>query len=280
MTSSRTWLITGVSRGLGRALAQAVLSRGETVLGTSRDGRVEWEPTAGTLHVLALDLTDAEAAARVVDEAYALTGHVDVLVNNAGYTLLGALEDASDNEVQRLFSVNVFAPVRIIRAALPLLRAQGRGHIVNITSVQGLDPGAAVGAYAASKAAMDAFTQALAIEIEPLGLRATAVAPGGLRTEFLSERSVDRSVRNAGAAYSGVDDALNRFGRISGRQIGDPDRAAVAIIAMVNADDPPRRLLLGSDALDRARRSAEGATAEQARWEHLSRSTDVQEGSA
>ncbi|QOG07386.1 SDR family NAD(P)-dependent oxidoreductase [Aureimonas sp. OT7] len=277
MTAPRTWLITGVSRGLGRALAEAALARGDTVVGTTRSGTADLAPGSGILHILPFELADAGAVASMVARAFSLAGHIDVLVNNAGYTLLGALEDASDAEVERLFSVNVFAPLRVIRAALPRLRAQGRGHIVNITSVQGRDPSAGVGVYAASKSAMDALTQALALEIEPLGLRATAVAPGGLRTEFLSDRSVDRSSGSSVAAYPSVGAALDRFRTVSGQQAGDPHRAAAAIIAIVDAKEPPRRLLLGSDAIDRARRSVEDAEAERARWETLSRSTDVPE---
>ncbi len=278
MTAARVWLITGIARGLGRALAEAVLARGETVVGTTRGNPVDLEIRSGTLHVLSFDLADERAAEATVAQAFALVGRVDVVVNNAGYTLIGALEDAGDDEVARLFAVNVFGPFRVIRAALPRLRAQGYGHIVNISSVQGEDPGAAVGIYAASKAALDAMTKALAIEVAPLGLRVTAVVPGGLRTEFLSERSVDRSQSATAAAYAAsVGAAIDRFREVHGRQPGDPTLAAEAIISAVSAADPPRRLLLGSDALSRSRRAAGAAAHEQNRWEAVSRSIDLRD---
>lgn len=145
----KTWFITGVSRGLGLALAQAALARGDTVVGTVRAGTPDLVAGPGKLHLLSLDMTEVDAVSSTVDQAFALAGTIDVIVNNAGYGLLGAIETATDDEVARLFEVDFFAPFRLIRAALPYLRAQGRGHILNVTSIAGRAPGAGSGLYAA-----------------------------------------------------------------------------------------------------------------------------------
>lgn len=155
----KTWFITGIFRGLGKALAQAALARGDTVVGTVREAAPDTEVGHGTLHVLTVDLTDAAAIAPAVSAAFDKVGHIDVLVNNAGYGLLGAIEEATDAEFQRLFAVNVFAPFAIIRAALPAMRRQGSGHILNITSIAGRAPAGSSGLYSATKSALEGLTQ-------------------------------------------------------------------------------------------------------------------------
>ncbi|MBP2300541.1 oxidoreductase [Azospirillum picis] len=275
----KTWFITGISRGLGRALAAAALAEGDHVVGTIRGGTVrngtpDLPAGPGRLEVLTVDLTDGAAAEAAVGEAFARLGRIDVLVNNAGYGLLGAIENASDAEAERLFNVNLFAPFRIIRAALPYLRAQGSGHIVNVTSIAGRAPGSGSGVYAATKYALEGLSASLAQEVGPLGIKVTAVAPGAFRTDFLSTHSIRKS-GSADAAYA---DSVGRmtaaFDAADGRQLGDPDRAARAILAMLRSDDPPLHLLLGSDALQRARAKLAAVTAEIDAWEELTRSTD------
>ena len=276
----KTWLITGISRGLGRALADAALARGDTVVGTVRDEAPAIEAGGGTLHVLRLEITDPAAVERTVAEAFAVTGRVDVLVNNAGYGLLGAVEEASDADVARLFDVNLFGPFQLIRAALPRLRTQGSGHIVNVTSIAGRAPMASSGLYAAAKSAMEGLSQSLSQEVAPLGIKVTAVAPGGFRTDFLSEHSIRRS-GEAAEAYAGtVGTALDHLAAIAGRQIGDPARGAAAIIAAVDADEPPLHLLLGSDALARARAKLDAVRDEMERWEGVTTGTDFPEAAA
>jgi NAD(P)-dependent dehydrogenase (short-subunit alcohol dehydrogenase family) len=189
----RTWFITGVSRGLGRAIAQAALTEGETVIGTVRDGAPDLAAGPGELHVLKLDVTDGEAVDTAVSQAFARAGTIDVVVNNAGYGLLGALEKATDSEARRLFEVDVFAPFRIIRAALPRLRAQRSGHIINITSIAGRAPGPGAALYSAAKYALEGLSASLAQEVRPLGVKVTAVAPGAFRTDFLSSHSIRKS---------------------------------------------------------------------------------------
>ena len=270
----KTWLITGISRGLGQALAQAALDRGDTVIGTVRDGAADLNTGRGKLHILHLDIAEREAAEPAVARAFELGGRIDVIVNNAGYGLLGAIEEATDAEIEHLFEVNVFGPIRLIRAALPRLRAQGNGHIVNITSIAGRAPMASSGVYAAAKSAMEGLSRSLLQEVGPLGLKVTAVAPGGFRTDFLSDHSIRRSSGTEDAYAGTVGRALAHLAEIKGKQIGDPARGASAILAAVDAETPPLHLLLGSDALRRAREKEDEVIEEMDRWEDVTRGTD------
>ena len=275
---TKHWFITGISRGLGLALAKAALSRGDTVVGTVRSGAPPIAAGAGTLHVLTLDVTDGAAIDRAVDEAFRLAGgRLDVVVNNAGYGLLGALEDATDEEAQRLFATDVFGPFKVIRAALPRLRTQGEARILNITSIAGRAPGAASALYAAAKYALEGLTASLHQEVAPLGVKLTAVAPGAFRTDFLSAHSIRLSETRAAGYDATVGKASAAFSSMAGQQLGNPDRAAEALLRIVDAPDPPLHLLLGSDALRRARAKLAAVESEIAIWEDLTISTDFPE---
>lgn len=272
--ADRIWFITGISRGLGFALAAAALDRGDRVVGTTRDGKMPEGLAAERLAVLALDTSGLEPAGDVVRQAHGLHGRLDLIVNNAGYGLLGSIESADASAVQQVFDVNVFGPLAIIRAALPLLRAQGSGHILNISSIAALAPAPGSGIYAATKAALSAMSVSLAQEVAPLGIWVTAVAPGSFRTDFLSDHSMRRTAQTIEdyAATSGrtVDGLLDKHGR----QAGDPALAAHAILAAVDAEEPPLDLLLGTDALDRSRRRLDRFESDVRQWEDLSASTD------
>lgn len=273
-----TWFITGISRGLGRALAIAALAQGDTVVGTVRATTFSLDSGNGILHVLDADLIDGEAAKTSVTKAFELVGNIDVIVNNAGYGLLGALEEASDAEVERLFAVDVFAPFRIIRAALPYLRRQGSGHIINITSIAGRAPTTGSAMYSAAKSALEGLSSALALEVAPLGIRVTAVAPGAFRTDFLSSHSIRKSQAEGNAYAETIGQSMAAFDSAAGRQAGDPDLAAQAILALVDSDNPPLHLLLGSDALRRARAKIDQVIDEIDIWETVTRGTDFKEG--
>lgn len=269
-----TWLITGISRGLGLALAQERLDRGDTVIGTVRQGAPALQVGAGTLHLLQADLADPAAALDVVREAYTRTQVIDVIVNNAGYGLLGALETSTDEEMRQLFEVDVFAPIRLIRAALPHLRVQGHGHIVNVTSIAGRAPGIGSALYCAAKGALESLSAALALEVAPLGIKITAVAPGAFRTDFLSEHSIRRSDQEDAAYAATIGTSQSAFKAGHGRQAGDPVAAARAISEAVASASPPLHLLLGSDALHRARVKLDSVASEMDSWQVLTRSTD------
>jgi NAD(P)-dependent dehydrogenase (short-subunit alcohol dehydrogenase family) len=274
----KNWLITGVSRGIGKALAEAALERGDTVVGTVREGTPEIAAGKGTFYCLPLEVRDPAAVQATVARAFELAGRLDVIVNNAGYGLLGAIENASDAEMTRLFEVNVFGPVRVIRAALPKLRAQRSGHIINITSIAGRAPNAGSGLYAATKSALEGLSPSLSRGLGPLGIHVTAVAPGAFRTDFLSDRSIRRSVRAPEDYSASAGKVVETLNAMAGKQIGDPVRGAQALLATVDSANPPLHLLLGTDALRRARENLDEVIEEIDRWEETTRSTDFPAG--
>ncbi len=273
----KTWFITGISRGFGKELAEQLVARGDTVIGTVRHDTADIVPGPGALHVLRLDVTDRAGVAAAVDQAFAL-GPVDVIVNNSGYGLLGALEAASDAEIDRLFATNVFGTIAVIRAALPHLRAQGFGHIVNISSIAGRAPGPGTSLYAATKFAIEGLSGSLAQELAPFGIKVTVVAPGAFRTDFLSDHSIRKSEAGDDGYGASVGQSLGALDAMAGSQIGDPARGATAMIAAVDADAPPLHLLLGSDALRRARAKLDAMIAEMDRWEAVTLGTDFPAG--
>jgi NAD(P)-dependent dehydrogenase (short-subunit alcohol dehydrogenase family) len=250
--TAKTWLITGCSSGFGEALARHVLASGDRAVITARK-RESVEPLSrehqGSALPLALDVTDLGSVSASVNEAVRWAGRLDVLVNNAGYGVVGAIEELSDDEVRRQFDTNVFGLWSMTRAALPTMRAQRAGHIINISSgISGFIASPGLGAYAASKHAVEALTEALAAEVAPLGIHVTAIEPGSFRTDWAGRSMVRANTRiDAYAPTAGQRD--HALEQINGRQIGDPTRAARVIHQLAHAPNPPRRLALGSDAL-------------------------------
>lgn len=273
-----TWFITGCSTGLGRALAQAVLERGENAAITARDttGLADLaQAYPKTALALALDVTDDDQVVAAVRQAEDAFGGIDVLVNNAGYGYRAAVEEGDPADVQRLFATNFFGPVALIKAALPGMRSRRSGVIVNISSIGALRRPPGSGYYAASKAALEAMTGSLRTEAEPLGIKVIAVEPGGFRTDF-SGRSLTQSA-------TVIDDYAGTAGQrrkendtVDGTQPGDPDRAAQAIIEVVAAPRPPSLLLLGRDALATATAVLDAQRAEVEEWRELTTSTDFE----
>jgi NAD(P)-dependent dehydrogenase (short-subunit alcohol dehydrogenase family) len=251
--NDRVWFITGASSGLGRALANAVLDRGERVVATARDpGRLAElaDRDRDRVVVASLDVTDAGQARSAVDAGLRAFGRIDVVVNNAGYGLFGALEELPEYELRQAFETNVFGALSVIRAALPQLRRQRSGHVVQISSLEGVAPAVAgEAAYAGTKFAVEGVAEALAKDVEHLGIRVTIVEPGPLRTDFGSS-AVALPPRSADYADS-VGKALEWFEGIAGKQPNDPDRVAAAIVEAVEADEPPLRLVLGEEAVSR-----------------------------
>ncbi len=247
---SRRWLITGVSSGLGRALAEHVLDRGDTVIGTLRnpDQASGFERLApGRSTALWLDITDDRAVAALVPRAVSLVGGLDVLVNNAGHSLLGAIEETSLEEARAIMAVNFFSAMQLTQTVLPRFRSQGSGHVVNVSSVAGTIgfPWAAM--YSASKSALAAWSDALAAETAGFGIKVTCLEPGGLRTNFAS--SSLRSVRRSLPAYVEPVAAVKlRYARAADQMPNDPRRAAEVIAGLVELEEPPMRVALGADA--------------------------------
>lgn len=249
-SGSRLWLITGIGRGLGLALAKAVIATGDCVAGTTRDGRYPF--TSGRLTVFKWDAETEGAQQSLVGNVISQFGRIDVLVNNAGYGLLGPVETSSSADVTRLFQVNFFTPLRLIQAVLPAMRQQRSGHILNVTSVAALDPLPGSAIYAAAKSALDALSHGLGRETLPYGISLTSVAPGGFRTDFLSAHSI-RIGSHEAEAYPAVIEQLNEMKLRNGKQGGDPGKGARIIIETVNSPNPPRTLVLGGDAFIRNR---------------------------
>lgn len=249
---SRRWLITGASGGLGRALAEGALGRGDAVVGTMRSGAAEFERLApGRSHAVQLDVSRLDDIPAVVEAAAARLGGIDVLVNNAGYCLAGAVEEIDDAEASAIFAVNLFAPLAMIRAALPHLRAADPGRIINISSLAAVESYPGLGLYCASKAGLSALSDTLAMEVQPSGVHVTAVEAGGMRTGFAG-----RSLRKAAGRLSIYEPMRSKvevaFRASDGRQANDPAAVADAILELSDLPLPPARLVLGQAALERA----------------------------
>jgi NAD(P)-dependent dehydrogenase (short-subunit alcohol dehydrogenase family) len=271
----KIFLVTGVSSGLGRAFAAGALEAGHRVIGTVRredDARDFAALAPGLAHPLVLDVTDFDGIAAAVADAERQAGPIDVLVNNAGYGHEGVLEESSIDDLQRQFAANVFGPVAMIKAVLPGMRARRRGHIVNVTSMGGFITMPGIAYYCGSKFALEGISEALGKEVAGFGIRVTALAPGQFRTDWAG-RSMDRTPRSI-ADYDAVMDPIRAARQEkSGRQPGDPARAAQALLALVEAETPPVRLFLGEDALGLVEQKLDAMRAEIAAWDALSRST-------
>jgi NAD(P)-dependent dehydrogenase (short-subunit alcohol dehydrogenase family) len=274
MTKPKTFLITGVGSGLGRAFAAAALAAGHRVIGTVR--RPADAETFGAFeraYPLSLDVTDYAAIPEAVHTAEREAGPVDVLVNNAGYGHEGVLEESSIDDLQRQFAANVFGPVAMIKAVLPGMRERRRGHIVNVTSMGGFITMPGITFYCGSKFALEGISEALGKELASFGVRVTALAPGQFRTDWAG-RSMDRTPRSI-SDYDAVMDPIRAARQAkSGNQPGDPDRAAQALLRLVDAEKPPTRLFLGEDALGLVAQKLEQMKTEMMAWDALSRSTN------
>lgn len=276
---SKTFFITGVSSGFGRALVEAALVDGHRVVGTVRRAEdAEVLATLGeSMRAEVLDVTDDEALAAAVARTEEEVGPIDVVVANAGYGQEGTLEESSLDELRRQFDVNVFGAVGTIKAALPAMRERRSGHVIGITSMGGLMTIPGMSFYLGSKFALEGILGSLAKEVGPLGVKVTAVAPGSFRTDWAG-RSMVRAASEI-ADYEPIFGPLraNREAA-SGNQLGDPAKAARAILEIVAAEKPPAHLLLGSDALRLVRADRAAVDAEIDAWEDLSRTTDFAEG--
>ena len=276
MASNKLLLITGVSSGFGRALAEQALADGHRVVGTVRNAQAAAAFEAlcpARAHARLLDVTQVDAIDGVVAEIEANLGAVDVLVNNAGYGHEGILEESPLSDMRRQFEVNVFGPVAMIKAVLPSMRTRRRGHVVNITSMGGYLTMPGIAYYCGSKFALEGISDTLAREVRAFGIAVTAVAPGSFRTDWAG-RSMQRTARSI-ADYDALFDPVRQTREEkSGRQLGDPGKAARAILAIIEELAPPTHLLLGSDALQLVRGKLAGLGREIDAWEQLTQSTD------
>ena len=276
------WFITGASKGFGHALAEAVLAHGQRVVVTSRRVKdVQLLANQWPDRVLAaeLDVTNADAARAVVRQAIERFGRIDVVVNNAGFGHVGAIEELSDEELRQQLDVDLFGVINVTRAALPQLRKQRAGHFVQMSSLNGVEvlPGAA--SYVASKFAIEGFSETLAAEVAPLGIKVTIVQPAPFRTNFLSDESAKWSRPITDYAET-VGKARETLRSMNGKQPGDPKRAALAIIRAVEADTPPLRLPLGKMATEHIRATLGSRLEELDAWAKVSAAADFPAGEA
>ncbi|WP_258726913.1 SDR family oxidoreductase [Cellulomonas sp. NS3] len=267
----KTWFITGASRGFGRTWTQAALERGDRVAATARtrstlDDLVERHGDA--VLPLELDVTDRDAAIAAVDRAHAHLGRLDVVVNNAGYGQFGMVEELTERELRDQLETNLFGAVWVTQAALPHLRAQGSGHVIQVSSIGGISAFPNIGAYHASKWALEGLTQSLAQEVAGFGIHVTLVEPGGFATDWAGP-----SARHAAPhpAYDGVREAssLARIQRTV--SVGDPEASAAALLAVVDAPNPPLRVFFGEAPLAIATHDYEQRLATWREWDHVAR---------
>ncbi|MDC0668561.1 oxidoreductase [Nannocystis radixulma] len=268
---AKVWFITGASRGLGLVIAEAALAAGDVVVAAVRDperaaAAVQEHPRRMFVRLDVRDEAQAQAAAAAAVERF---GRIDVLVNNAGYGLLGAIEEGAADEVEALFQTNVFGLLAVTRAVLPYMRRQGSGHVLNISSLGGYASGSGWGLYCASKFAVEGITEALAQELAPLGIYATVIEPGFFRTEFLAGGSLGRVRREIGD-YAATVGAVREFAQgHDGAQPGDPNQLAQVILKVVAAERPPVRVPVGADAFARVEAKHAAVEAELAQWREV-----------
>jgi NAD(P)-dependent dehydrogenase (short-subunit alcohol dehydrogenase family) len=279
MNNQKVWFITGASKGLGLSLAKKLLNEGYRVAATSRnlgDLSKAVDNHSDQFLPLAVNIKNEESVQEAIEKTISTFGKIDVVVNNAGYGLIGGLEELTDQEARDNFEVNVFGSLNVIRKALPYLREQQSGHILNISSIGGFTgsfPG--FGIYCATKFAVNGFSESLAEEVRPFGIKVTIVQPGYFRTSFLSEGSLV-APKHPIDAYQNVRASQNLHQNdLDQQQAGDPDKAAEAMIEIVNADNPPINLFLGEDAYDAANNKIASVQNDLEAWKELTTSTAI-----
>jgi len=279
---SRVWFITGTSTGFGRLLTEEVLKRGEWVIATARDvsqlSRLT-QQYPDRMQTLTLDVTNPQEIISVAQSGIAAFVQVDVLVNNAGYGVNGAIEEVAEDEFEPMFQTNIYGLIRVTRAFLPHLRQRRSGHIFNLSSIGGLIGSAGWGFYNTTKFAVEGFSEALAEEMKPLGVRVTVVEPGPFRTDFLGRSG--KLARQELVDYAATAGKAREYLKTqSGKQPGDPKKVVEAIITAANSPKPPLHLILGRIALTRFRHKLSDWQQEIAAWENLTTDADFPESNS
>ncbi|PSR55097.1 short-chain dehydrogenase/reductase [Adhaeribacter arboris] len=272
----KVWFITGSSRGLGRSLTEAVLASGDKVAATARKPEVLQdlvEQYPDQIVPLALDVTDKTQIHAVVAKTIELFGRIDVLVNNAGFGIIGAAEAFTDEQVRSQLETNLYAPIEITRAVLPYMRQQGSGRILQVSSIGGRVGNAGVAIYQAAKFGLSGFTEALAQEVAPLGIRVTSVEPGGFRTDWAGDSMTYASPVEGYEATVGTRENFFKSGNFI--PVGDPDKAAQVMVKLVQHPEPPVHLVLGSEAIGFLKSANAARETEMEKWLPVSLSTDA-----
>lgn len=273
--AQKIWMITGASRGIGAEIAKAVLASGDKLIATARDAHA-LEHLGNRENVLAvsMDVTNEAQVKSGVAEGLARFGRIDVLVNNAGFGMLGAIEETTAQEVEQVYRTNVFGLLNVTRAVLPILRQQRSGRIINFSSLGGYRSSAGWGVYCSTKFAVEGLTEALHDELAPLGIHATVVEPGFFRTDFMDNRSLSKTEQRIADYADTVGKTREAAAERNHQQPGDPVKLAKAIVTLANVAEPPLRLPLGKDAVERIADKNAFVERETERWRNLAESTD------
>ncbi|MBE5319933.1 SDR family NAD(P)-dependent oxidoreductase [Pedobacter sp. MR2016-19] len=276
MGMKKVWFITGASKGLGLSLVNQLLKAGQSVAATSRnidELKKAVNADTGKFLPLAVNLADEQSVEDAIKATIAKFERIDVVINNAGYGIGGSIEELSDSETRNSFDVNVFGTLNVIRKASPYLRAQRSGHIINIASIAGIAGATGWAVYAAAKSAVIALSEVSAEDLKEFGIKVTVVAPGAFRTSFLTADSLVLAA-NPIAEYEEVRAIHSKYLKMDGQQVGDPEKAAAAMISLTSMPNPPVHLLLGNDAFQRANTKIEALTKEFKDWKAITISTD------
>ncbi|MDN3546964.1 SDR family NAD(P)-dependent oxidoreductase [Mucilaginibacter aquaedulcis] len=277
MNTSKVWYVTGASQGLGLSLVKKLLDKGYRVAATSRNA-ASLSQSVGLIDKdrflpLAVDLNNPDCVDDSIKQTMAAFGRIDVLVNNAGYGMAGTVEEISEHDVANIFKVNVLATIEVVKRVLPVMRRQKSGYIINMGSVAGFvgAPGWAI--YSATKSAVAAFSEVLALDVDEFNIRVTVVEPSGFRTGFLTKDSLAYTESKI-EGYQAVKDTQARYLAANGKQPGDPDKASEILIGLSEIDQPPLHLYLGQDAYNRASEKLKVMTAELEQWKATTISGD------
>lgn len=277
MSTEKVWFVTGGSKGLGLSLVKKLLESGYKVAATSRNGKTLTDAVGPSLQgnflPLEVDLTNSTSIKTAIAATVEHFGRIDVLVNNAGYGIGGAVEELNEKEVYSSFEINVFAVIKTMQAAMPYFRKQKSGNIINISSIAGFAAATGWAMYAATKYAVMGLSEIMAEDVKELGIKVTVVAPGAFRTEFLQDTSLVFAETEI-SEYGAIRESHKKYASQNGTQIGDPDKAADAFIAIAENPNPPIRVFFGSDAYDRAKAKIELLTDELDSNKDLSFSTN------
>jgi len=278
MNNTKIWYITGASKGMGYSVVKKLLEKGHRVAATSRSINAfeQFLPFGDQFLALEVDLKDEKSIAASLQKTYDRFGRLDVIINNAGYGLGGALEEITADEINDNFDVNFFAVVKVVQQSLPYLRKQRSGHIINISSIAGFAPGVGWSVYCAAKFAISGLSEALANDLKPLGIHVTNVLPGWFRTNFAHVDSIAYH-QNHIEEYSYLREYHEKMNDMNGIQLGNPDTIADAFLALVNSPQPAVNLFLGSDSFHRAKNKIEQLNTEMDSWKDISYSTDFKD---
>lgn len=279
MNTSKVWYVTGASQGLGLTLVKQLLESGYRVAATSRHAQ-KLQDAVGVIDgdrflPLAVDLNNTDCVDESIGQTLGAFGRIDVVVNNAGYGMAGTVEETGAEEIRKIFDVNVLAVINVVKSVLPVLRKQGSGYIINMGSVAGFAGAPGWSVYAATKAAVAAFSEVLALDVKEFGIKVTVVEPAGFRTGFLEQNSL-AYVESRIDGYQAVKETQQRYLASNGLQAGDPEKASAILIALAASDQPPLHLYLGQDAYKRASGKLAAMTAELEAWKATTISADYQ----